>query len=52
MDTVALPAIFIFLVISGIEFMFAKLKRNVPQIFNIVSFIIVIIIAIVMTIIL
>lgn len=52
MDTVALPAIFIFLVISGIEFMFAKLKRNVPQIFNIVSFIIVIIIAIVITIIL
>ncbi|MGW9975214.1 glucan phosphoethanolaminetransferase (alkaline phosphatase superfamily) [Staphylococcus saprophyticus] len=51
-DTVALPAIFIFLVISGIEFVFAKLKRNVPQVFNIIFFIIVIIIAIAMTIIL
>lgn len=49
MDTVALPAIFIFLIISSIEFIFSKSKRNIPQIFNIIAYIIVIIIAIIMT---
>ncbi|ANQ63161.1 hypothetical protein AVJ22_00145 [Staphylococcus equorum] len=52
MDTVALPAIFIFLIINSIEFIFSKSKRNIPQIFNIISYITVIIIAVVMTIIL
>lgn len=48
MDKVALPAIFLYLIISAIEYFFSKKNKSVPKIFSVVSFTLALIVALIM----